>query len=69
MKIGMYSDVGKDEPFAWGVILADVAKHVANAITARSEGEYEDILLVVSNSFEAEIRKSTAKADGSYRGH
>lgn len=69
MKIGMYDQMGKDEPAAWGVILADVAKHVANATHARSGDGYDEILSKVSSSFEVEMRKSTSSAKGSFRGH
>ena len=69
MKIGMYESLGKDEPAAWGVILADVAKHVANATESRSNREYEEVLVSISAAFITELEKSTSLATGYFRGH
>ena len=34
MNVGMWESEGRNEPSAWGVLLADVVRHLANAIQA-----------------------------------
>jgi hypothetical protein len=67
IKIGMYNDMGKDEPFAWGIILADVAKHISDAMMLRFNVEHEDTLDIIFSSFKGEMEKSTSKADGAFK--
>ncbi len=32
MKIGMWQENGHDEPRSWGILLADVVRHISNAM-------------------------------------
>lgn len=36
MNVGMWSAQGRDEPAAWGTLLADVIRHLSNAMAEES---------------------------------
>jgi hypothetical protein len=48
------TDVWPD-PAAWGIVLADLARHVALAYQQKDGHDYEDVLERVLASFHAEI--------------
>jgi hypothetical protein len=57
MKLGMYEESTEiPEDKAWGIILADIARHAASGLSRGYGGSYEDKLEQVSNSFEKELK-------------
>jgi hypothetical protein len=67
LKIGTYDGTRFLEEEAWGIILADMAKHVANAIHEMRNVPRERILLAIAKSFSSEIEKPTSVAKGKFK--
>lgn len=61
--VSLRPDVWED-PFAWGMFLVDLAKHVANAFEQMNKGEREAVLGRIKEGFEAEWDKPTDEAEG-----
>jgi hypothetical protein len=54
-----------DDPFAWGIVLADLARHIALAHTLQNKGTDEDAFLVrLLEGFQAEIDNPTDEPEG-----
>jgi Domain of unknown function (DUF5076) len=67
LKIGMYREtMNISEEKAWGTILADVAKHVANALQSGYSTNSADSLQKIQDSFIKELGASTSEAKGSF---
>ncbi len=55
---------GWKDPAAWGLLLVDIAKHVANAY-AESEGrDAKEVLARIKAGFDAEWKQATDKPKG-----
>ena len=52
------------DPAAWGVMLVDLAKHVANAYEQTSGEDHAETLLRIREGFEAEWTKCTDTPTG-----
>jgi hypothetical protein len=52
-----------DDPVAWGLMLADLARHVANSYTAHGM-DYETTLKRVVHGFRIEMQSPTDEARG-----
>lgn len=55
---------GWDDPTAWGVVLADVLKHVANFYQQRKGLAPEETAARVKAAFDAEVASPTDDAEG-----
>jgi hypothetical protein len=56
LKVGIYAADGVSrETAAWGVILADLAGHVADALSAEGLGSREDLLDALVGGFNDEV--------------
>ncbi len=65
MKIGMYRETTKiPEEKAWGQILADVARHVANCMSSEYGANGIDVIQAIRESFDRELDKPTTSVDG-----
>lgn len=67
MKVGMYkgtSNVAEDT--AWGVILADVARHIASALQSGYGMDEESVLSAIKNRFNEEIGDPTSDLKGGF---
>lgn len=67
IKVGMYREgsvVAEEE--AWGTILADVAKHVANALESGYSTSAADTLRRIAAAFVAELEAPTSEATGAF---
>ena len=53
-----------EDPFAWGIMLVDLAHHVANAYKQQEGRESEEVLARLKEGFEAEWDKRTDVARG-----
>lgn len=54
-----------DDPFAWGIVLADLARHVALAHTLQNQGTDEAAFLArLLEGFQAEIDNPTDEPEG-----
>src|SRR5688572_22160669 len=55
-----------DDPSAWGIVLADVAKHVANAVHEERGISVEDTLDSIKHMFNAEMLNPTDEPKGDF---
>jgi hypothetical protein len=59
-------DPWKGHPEYWGIVLADVAKHVANAIKEESGAEAAATIALIQSLFNKECARSTSIAFGGF---
>ncbi len=60
LRIGFWDDQDLNEPSAWGVLLADVARHVANALGK----DVRETIQAIKEGFLTEIDRPTSKYTG-----
>jgi hypothetical protein len=62
LKFGLYADEGiARETSAWGIILADLAGHVADALGADGMGVKAELLRAIVESFNEEVLAPTSE--------
>jgi hypothetical protein len=66
LNIGMWDAGGRDEPRAWGVLLADVVRHIANAIQDHDGTASDETISVIATSLLNELESPTSKATGGF---
>ncbi|WP_348698126.1 DUF5076 domain-containing protein [Duganella fentianensis] len=67
LKIGMYRDgMGVDEELAWGVILADAARHIARALHPENAAEESATLQKMLNRLNEELAAPTSDIKGGF---
>lgn len=66
LNIGMWEAQGHNEPEAWGILLADVVRHVAGAIQQDSGTSTVDTIEVVLASLIKELNDPTSKVNGDF---
>lgn len=66
MKVGMYSEMGKSEERAWGILLADVTRHIANALFEEHGIEKTKTLTSIRESYLTELSKPTSEVKGKF---
>ena len=54
-----------EDPFAWGIVLADLARHVANAYSQTKGADQEGTLQRIMSGLDAEMKRPTDRATGS----
>jgi hypothetical protein len=70
LNIGMWESQGRNEPAAWGILLADVIRHVANAIQESNGVHADETARTIMDALEAEFSNSTSAATGGFHpGH
>jgi hypothetical protein len=70
LNIGMWQDSGQDEPAAWGILIADTIRHVANALHERYGLASDDVVSAILGSLDAELGEPTSDTEGSFEhGH
>lgn len=60
LRVGVWKD-----PFAWGIMLADLAGHIANAFAQEMHLDRQDALQRIRRGFEAELDLPTDTPTGS----
>ncbi len=63
----MYEDEDVDETRAWGIMLSDVIRHVAQALEREQGGEERKIIAEIKNSLLEELDSPTSKVSGRFR--
>ncbi|WP_158792929.1 DUF5076 domain-containing protein [Granulicella sp. L60] len=54
-----------EDPFAWGIVLADLARHIAHAHELQNQGADTDVFLErLLEGFQAEIDNPTDEPEG-----
>jgi hypothetical protein len=70
MNVGLWHAEGRDEPGAWGILLADVVRHLASAIENQRGVDAADVIADIVDSFNEELADPTSKAHGEFHpGH
>ena len=70
MNVGMWHAEGRNEPAAWGVLLADVVRHLATALESENGVDASDILADIVESLTQELDDPTSEANGEFHpGH
>ena len=62
--VGVYDAEGITEELAWGTILADAARHIADAIESLGLRDNEAALVAIRQAFNAELDKPTSSRSG-----
>jgi hypothetical protein len=57
---------GIDERDAWGILMADMARHIANAHKAEYGRDPRETLIAIREAFEREIEKPTSSHTGAF---
>lgn len=65
LKAGVYEAKGIQEEVAWGTILADAARHIADALSSLGLRDSDTALAEIRRHFEAELDAPTSKRAGS----
>ena len=67
MKVGMYQDsMNIPEEKAWGTILADAARHLANALESRYSTDASESLRKIRDVFIKELGDPSSDAEGNF---
>ena len=70
LNVGMWEAEGHNEAAAWGVLLADVVRHLANAIRAERGVNSATTVEAIVDSLLDELNKPTSEASGGFHpGH
>ena len=70
LNLGMWEANGKPEAAAWGILLADVIRHIANAIEEEHGVEAAVTMEKIVKSLHAELDEPTSKVKGGFHpGH
>ena len=65
LRVGLYAGDGVSrETAAWGIILADLAGHVADALSAEGMGARTDLLDALTESFNTEMAAPSSRRTG-----
>ena len=68
MRVGMYQKtMNIPETRAWGVILADVARHLAGALESGYSADKAETIAGIRDNFLRELARPTSKAEGGFR--
>lgn len=70
LNIGMWEANGKPEAAAWGILLADVVRHLANAVQEDHGVDAAVTLEKLLHALHAELDEPTSKVKGAFHpGH
>ena len=70
LNIGMWDATDRDEPKAWGIFLADVIRHIANAIKDQNGASAEATARTILDSLQVEFSDPTSDTSGAFHpGH
>lgn len=67
--IGMWQDAEEcdvDELYAWGNVLSDIAKHIANGMEQRYGSDYNTTMKQLTNHFVECVKDRTPDLEGSF---
>jgi hypothetical protein len=70
LNIGMWQDNGRNEAPAWGILLADTVRHIANALQEQYGHAAPDTIASVLASLHKELGHPTSGTEGQFlHGH
>jgi hypothetical protein len=66
LNIGFWEDRGLDERAAWGIVLADMVHHIANAHRSEFGHDPQESIAKIRKAFEAEMEHPTSARLGEF---
>ena len=66
LNIGFWEERGIDERESWGVMIADMIHHIANAFLEEYGYDREETISAIRRSLEAEMQAATSKRVGQF---
>ena len=66
LNIGFWEDRGINERSAWGIVLADMIQHIADAHESEYGHDREETIQMIRDSFNAEMNTPTSERIGSF---
>ena len=66
LNVGMWTAAGTPEARAWGILLADTARHVANAMASSLGVAQPDALAAVLEAMHSELAQPSSRVRGSF---
>ncbi len=70
LNIGFFDGQGRDEPGSWGILLADLVRHIGNAWQDERGVRAEATVAAILQVLEAELESPTSAVQGSFHpGH
>ena len=64
IKLGMWHEMGRNEPRSWGVFLADTVRHIANGLQEQHGINADDTIRTILESLHNELEDPTSPATG-----
>lgn len=61
-----YRDRNYEEEWAWGLLLADMVRHLSNAIADDRGDDARDVLRGIREAFESELAAPTSEMEGGF---
>ena len=66
LKIGVWHENGRDEARAWGILLADAIRHIANALQENYGQSAPEAIASVLDALQNELDAPTSAAKGGF---
>jgi hypothetical protein len=66
LNIGFWQDRGLDERNGWGILLADMIHHIANAHQSEYGRDPRETIIEIRHAFEAEMENPTSSRLGDF---
>jgi Domain of unknown function (DUF5076) len=66
LNIGFWENQGLDERAAWGILLADIVHHIADAHKSEYARDHQQTISSIRRSFEAEMDSPTTERLGEF---
>ena len=70
LNVGKWHESGRDEAAGWGILLSDVARHIANAMQQQYGVAPADTIAGIRRAFDREFAAPTSEVEGNFHpGH
>lgn len=60
LRLGHFVEDGEDEPEIWGIVLADVARHIASGLASRYDLNESSVLSAIQAKMMHELEKPSS---------
>ncbi len=67
LQCSLFPTIWKDDPGTWGLILADAAIHIANALKEECGLDREKVIQEIKSIFVAELESPTDEHEGEFQ--
>jgi hypothetical protein len=66
LNVSFFEGNGHNEPEAWGVVLADVVRHLADALNKHSGANRQVSIELITEAMRSELEEPTSEAEGDF---